>query len=427
MALSRFDGVAFTTTGGIAVAAGAAIEVRVESTSALASIFEDRDGLTGITQPGFEADDDGAFFFYAAGIAEGYSVQSTSGAEVRLLNHQALGTAREFDIDEFWRSVLAAATTAAARLALGFAAIAAKGDSWWGTAADTIGKLTVGANDSVLVADSAQATGSKWQPKAEMSAALMRGYIAGLVMSNNGTDAAHDIDISAGVATDDSNAIVMSLASALTKQIDAAWAVGTDQGGLDGTESVAGTPDADTWYYVHLIRRSDTGVVDALFSESATSPTMPTNYDERRLIGAVLTDGTANIIAFKVYETSGGIRCIWGALSADFNSTIGTTASLITVRVPPIDGVIAELNMHAVKAATVIEILISSPDFPDTAPDGPNVAGSANLGSQSAAGSALAQLAQMFISTVGGQIRARADQATVTLVMGTLSWEWSRR
>jgi hypothetical protein len=83
--------------------------------------------------------------------------------------------------------------------------------------------------------------------------------------------------------------------------------------------------------------------------------------------------------------------------------------------------------MHAVKAATVIEILISSPDFPDTAPDGPNVAGSANLGSQSAAGSALAQLAQMFVSTVGGQIRARADQATVSFVMGTISWEWSRR
>jgi hypothetical protein len=425
--LARYSSAAFTNGSGVSVAAGAAVTVRVSSTSALASIFEDRDGLTGITQPGFVADSEGRFSFCVAALAEGFDITVDDGVNSHTLENVGIGLAQEFDIDEFWRSVLAAATAAAARLALGFAAIAAKGDSWWGTAADTIGKLTVGANDSVLVADSAQATGSKWQPKAEMSAALMRGYIAGLVMSNNGTDAAHDIDISAGVATDDSNAIVMSLASALTKQIDAAWAVGTDQGGLDGTESVAGTPDADTWYYVHLIRRSDTGVVDALFSESATSPTMPTNYDERRLIGAVLTDGTANIIAFKVYETSGGIRCIWGALSADFNSTIGTTASLITVRVPPIDGVIAELNMHAVKAATVIEILISSPDFPDTAPDGPNVAGSANLGSQSAAGSALAQLAQMFISTVGGQIRARADQATVTLVMGTLSWEWSRR
>jgi hypothetical protein len=67
---------------------------------------------------------------------------------------------------------------------------------------------------------------------------------------------------------------------------------------LDGTESSAGTPDADTLYYLWIIRRSDTGVVDALFSESATSPTMPTNYDEKRLIGFVLTDASANIEPF---------------------------------------------------------------------------------------------------------------------------------
>ena len=34
----------------------------------------------------------------------------------------------------------------------------------------------------------------------------------------------------------------------------------------------------DTWYHVWLIKRADTGVVDALFSLSATAPTMPANY-----------------------------------------------------------------------------------------------------------------------------------------------------
>jgi hypothetical protein len=52
-------------------------------------------------------------------------------------------------------------------------------------------------------------------------------------------------------------------------------------------------------YYVWLIRRSDTGVVDALFSESATAPTMPTNYDHKRLIGAVKTDSSSNVIDFE--------------------------------------------------------------------------------------------------------------------------------
>jgi hypothetical protein len=41
-------------------------------------------------------------------------------------------------------------------------AVAAKGDLLVGTAADTLAPLTVGANGTTLVADSAQATGLKW-------------------------------------------------------------------------------------------------------------------------------------------------------------------------------------------------------------------------------------------------------------------------
>lgn len=117
--------------------------------------------------------------------------------------------------------------------------------------------------------------------------------IRGLGLSNNGTDPDHDIDIAAGSCYDAAFAVPMVLASSLTKQIDAAWAVGTNQGGLD-TGAVA----ANTVYAVWLIRRPDTGVVDALFSASFTAPSMPSNYTQKRLIGAVCTDAAANIIAF---------------------------------------------------------------------------------------------------------------------------------
>jgi hypothetical protein len=40
-----------------------------------------------------------------------------------------------------------------------------------------------------------------------------------------------------------------------------------------------------------LIRRSDTGVADVLFSASASSPAMPTNYDSKRRIGSEIRDG----------------------------------------------------------------------------------------------------------------------------------------
>jgi hypothetical protein len=123
--------------------------------------------------------------------------------------------------------------------------------------------------------------------------------IDGLILSNNGTDPDNDIDIGAGVATvtDGTNWRAVRT-TGLTKRLDASWAVGTNQGGLDGSESSAGTPDVSTWYHVWLIMRSDTGVVDVLFSESATAPTMPANYDFKRRIGSVYNDSSGNIRKF---------------------------------------------------------------------------------------------------------------------------------
>lgn len=121
---------------------------------------------------------------------------------------------------------------------------------------------------------------------------MARGHIAGLQLSNH-TDASHDVQVTAGEARDASDTVDMVLSSAIVKQIDAAWAVGSAAGGLD-TGAVANT----TTYAVWLIKRSDTGVVDVLFSASFSSPTMPTNYDYKRLIGFVRTDGSANILAF---------------------------------------------------------------------------------------------------------------------------------
>lgn len=112
--------------------------------------------------------------------------------------------------------------------------------------------------------------------------ALPTWFKYGLTLSNNGSDATNDIDIAVGNCRDSTDAANMILASALTKRLDAAWAVGTNQGGLD-TGSIA-----NTTYHVWLIKRSDTGVVDALFSTSATAPTMPANYDYKRRIGSIL-------------------------------------------------------------------------------------------------------------------------------------------
>jgi len=146
--------------------------------------------------------------------------------------------------------------------------------------------------------------------------------------TSNGTDASHDIDITTGAATDSTNASVLVLSSAITKQIDASWSVGTAAGGLD-----TGSVTTSTWYAIWLIKRSDTGVVDALFSTSFSSPTMPTNYDYKRYIGAVLTDGSSNIYGY----TQTGDTWIWDYYFDDVNdSTPTTTITDLRTSTPPV-------------------------------------------------------------------------------------------
>lgn len=150
------------------------------------------------------------------------------------------------------------------------------------------------------------------------------GLIYGLTLSNNATDATNDIDIATGAAANDTAFATMTLASALTKRLDAAWAVGTGNGGLD-TGSIA-----NTTYHVWLIKRTDTGVVDALFSTSATSPTMPTSYDQKRRIGSIVRSAGA-ILAF----VQNGDEFQWLTGIGDIDvTTPGTTAVSRTLTVP---------------------------------------------------------------------------------------------
>jgi hypothetical protein len=121
-------------------------------------------------------------------------------------------------------------------------------------------------------------------------AVIYSNQLSGLTLSNNTTDANNDIDIAIGGCIDSTGTEIMALLSGITKRLDAAWSVGTNQGGLD-----TGSKANSTWYYLYVVKRLDTNVVDVIFSASATSPTLPANYSVFRKIGAVVTDGSGNI------------------------------------------------------------------------------------------------------------------------------------
>ena len=88
MPLPIYTSAAFTNGAGVQVASNASVEVRRESDGSLVPIFEDRDGQNQITQPGFQADLEGRFDFYAEPEAEGWEITVTAGADTHTLNGQ---------------------------------------------------------------------------------------------------------------------------------------------------------------------------------------------------------------------------------------------------------------------------------------------------------------------------------------------------
>ncbi len=240
------------------------------------------------------------------------------------------------------------------------------------------------------------------------------GYIHGLVLANNTTDAVNDIDVAVGRTTDSTGAYNITLSSALTKRLDASWAVGSGNGGLD-TGSIA-----NTTYHVFLIQRSDTGGVDALFSASATTPTLPTNYDRFRRIGSIL-------------RIAGGIRPFvqdgddfrWVTPAADIDSSSpGSSAVTRAVTVPSGISVLAYGQIQIINAGSATNgHLLSDLRCVDVAPS----TAAAAVPQVRAVASGVAAGSWMVRTNTSAQIRSRNETANNDVVRAsTHGWIDSR-
>src|SRR5262245_24479105 len=78
-----------------------------------------------------------------------------------------------------------------------------------------------GTSGQVLTKNSATDYDTIWTTPSGGGLTVLQNYIAGLTLSNNTTDATNDIDIATGQAADSTNAVMMTLASGLTKRLDA--------------------------------------------------------------------------------------------------------------------------------------------------------------------------------------------------------------
>lgn len=240
----------------------------------------------------------------------------------------------------------------------------------------------------------------------QFNAAFLQGYINGLTLSAAGGTGT--FGIAAGITADSTNASMMALNSAYTKTT-ASWAVGTGNGGLD-TGAIA----TSTWYHVFEIQRPDTGVVDILFSLSATAPTMPTNYTLFRRIGSMKTDGSSQWIKF----TQTGDDFLWDVPVTDQSAVVLGASTLYTLASVP-TGVIVKAYFSSFFTSTSASAVatLSSPLI--TAPAVATPTGNVDYAVQAANASSIF-VGEVYTNT-SAQIRAVSNGS------GTISWAVATR
>ncbi len=169
--------------------------------------------------------------------------------------------------------------------------------------------------------------------------AASRGVLP--TIANDTTDATNDIVFSAGAAFSTDATNWPMIGASRIKQLDAAWAVGTNAGGRMSAAAIA-----NTTYHCYQIRRPDTGVVDYGFDVSATAPTLPANYTQYRRIGSILRESNV-IVPFR--QDGDKFKRVTGV---QFYSSTAGKASALTVMLVPL-GIVCEPIVNSALAVSV--------------------------------------------------------------------------
>jgi len=129
-----------------------------------------------------------------------------------------------------------------------------------------------------------------------VSSGLFPG-IYGMQLSNNASDVDHDIDITAGYCYDSTMAKLIQT-EAMTKQLDATWATGTNAGLLQSGQSIG----ASKTYWIYAICSEDGRTTDFIATEYNVAVVLPSGYVYSRRVLVVQTDASSNILGVIHYR-----------------------------------------------------------------------------------------------------------------------------
>lgn len=244
---------------------------------------------------------------------------------------------------------------------------------------------------------------------------LPPGHIYGLTLSNNVSYPNNRIDIASGECAGSPNNTRISLLSGITKRLDAAWAAGNNNGGLDTGTATDGT------YHAHAIYNPTSGAVDVLLSLSATSPTLPSGYTVRRRIGSIIRSGGA-ILPFVQVGNKFWLKT--PLLDTDVGNP-GTSAVTRTLTVPtgiPVEA-FGHISLYTTEAPQFIGAYLSDLALADVTPSatGPLTA---MIQSQSTAGNYRGLGAFSVMANASRQIRSKLSFSSAAVTMRILTEGW---
>lgn len=243
---------------------------------------------------------------------------------------------------------------------------------------------------------------------------LSLDMIDGLEISNNTIDPNKDIDFAAGAGVDSSRNTILKLTTALVKQLDASWAVGTNAGGL-----FSGSIAANTTYHCFIIQKDTDNSIDCGFDISPTAANIPSGYTKFRIIGSIITDSSSNILGI----TQNGDDFILDVNIQDYSSgNMGTSAFSIPLTVP--DGIIVKAIVYSAfiwgSATGNVYGLLTSLNQTDSIPSATNYNFFVN-----AAAAGISSVDQREYETdTNTQIRARFTVSGADLILSITTRGW---
>lgn len=260
------------------------------------------------------------------------------------------------------------------------------------------------------------ATGGVKAGKNRLDNAIVYNCFGGLT-TVIAADTNHDITIAAGTCADSTNATIMFNSSTLTKQTDAAWAAGTNAGGMPSGVTLT----TSTWYHIFLIMNSAGTVVDAGYDTSMTASNLLTasGYTYYRYVSSVLTDSSSNIIPYTQY----GNYYLWTTPLLDIDvSNLTTSTTAYALRVPTGFAVRADFNAYVSHGSATRLVQLNTPAAADAIASATATPGASVIGSSTQAGA----IRTSILTNTTKQIEASADNSSTILRLVTLGWAVDR-